>query len=557
VKLSVILEAIDRVTKPVNAIAKRVSRLNGELGLARIADAGKKVGMAFGNAAKEAREMATRVTAAVGIVGGGFFALIKGAADAGSSISVLAQKTGLSNTAFQHLAYAAKTANVSQDDFVAGLEELHKKVVAANAGNHQMAANFKRIGVSLRDAHGKAKPTEEVFAQIADHFQKMPEGVKKSALHLAIFNDAAGKLLPLVNQGSVGLNQLAAESDNLGNTLSDNTVAASNDANDSFGRLTTSLLGVRNSIAAALLPALKPLLDQLTLWIAAHRELIAAKIVDFIQSIPAKVKQLTDAVTDLTARFSGVVAVIKAVIDWIGPMNAALIVVAGLIAGKFLIALAQLTLAFGGLGGAMGKTTLAIARFALGPLIETAVALFQALRAGIGIVEAFNIALAANPIGLVITAIAALAAAVYLIYSNWGTIGPWFDKLWSGIKDTFNSFVAWVEKTFVDAILGSFQRISDFISPIVESLKTAIDLGNKALGFVTGGSSATPSVAHGRGAGSLGAANVRPGSGAAKVDLGGKLDINFRYGQPPVVQAQPNDNRVDYRIDSGRVMHDR
>jgi hypothetical protein len=74
---------------------------------------------------------------------------------------------------------------------------------------------------------------------------------------------------------------------------------------------------------------------------------------------------------------------------------------------------------------------------------------------------------------------------------------------------------------------------------------------------VTGGSSATPSVAHGRGAGSLGAANVRPGSGAAKVDLGGKLDINFRYGQPPVVQAQPNDNRVDYRIDSGRVMHDR
>lgn len=38
------------------------------------------------------------------------------------------------------------------------------------------------------------------------------------------------------------------------------------------------------------------------------------------------------------------------------------------------------------------------------------------------------------PVLLVVAAVAALAAGAYLIYRNWGTIGPWLGKLWNGIK---------------------------------------------------------------------------------------------------------------------------
>ncbi|OHX15339.1 phage tail tape measure protein [Chromobacterium amazonense] len=46
-----------------------------------------------------------------------------------------------------------------------------------------------------------------------------------------------------------------------------------------------------------------------------------------------------------------------------------------------------------------------------------------------------------NPIGLVVTAI---AAAAYFIWRNWDWIGPKFAALWNGIKDVFSTVCGWI-----------------------------------------------------------------------------------------------------------------
>ncbi|MBX9298783.1 phage tail tape measure protein [Chromobacterium vaccinii] len=46
-----------------------------------------------------------------------------------------------------------------------------------------------------------------------------------------------------------------------------------------------------------------------------------------------------------------------------------------------------------------------------------------------------------NPIGLVVTAI---AAAAYLIWKNWDWIGPKFAALWAGIKGVFSTVCGWI-----------------------------------------------------------------------------------------------------------------
>ncbi|QIY78353.1 phage tail tape measure protein [Chromobacterium violaceum] len=46
-----------------------------------------------------------------------------------------------------------------------------------------------------------------------------------------------------------------------------------------------------------------------------------------------------------------------------------------------------------------------------------------------------------NPIGLVVTAI---AAAAYLIWKNWDWIGPKFAALWEGIKSVFSTVCGWI-----------------------------------------------------------------------------------------------------------------
>ncbi|WP_419851639.1 phage tail tape measure protein [Actinobacillus pleuropneumoniae] len=100
----------------------------------------------------------------------------------------------------------------------------------------------------------------------------------------------------------------------------------------------------------------------------------------------------------------------------------------------------------------IGKTAVFAAR--LGQLL--AGALFKGLMlAGKGILfvgRAFMIAgraLLTNPIGLLITGI---AVAAYLIYDNWGTIGPWFANLWNTVSGYFSAFCTWVQGIWSGAL---------------------------------------------------------------------------------------------------------
>jgi hypothetical protein len=57
---------------------------------------------------------------------------------------------------------------------------------------------------------------------------------------------------------------------------------------------------------------------------------------------------------------------------------------------------------------------------------------------------AWNIALKANPIGLIITGIAALVGAGYLLVKNWEPVGEFFSNLWQSIKTTTTQAVDWL-----------------------------------------------------------------------------------------------------------------
>uniref|UniRef100_UPI00359C4FBF phage tail tape measure protein n=1 Tax=Escherichia coli TaxID=562 RepID=UPI00359C4FBF len=56
-------------------------------------------------------------------------------------------------------------------------------------------------------------------------------------------------------------------------------------------------------------------------------------------------------------------------------------------------------------------------------------------------------ALMMNPIGLVITAV---AAAAYLIYRNWGAVSSWFKQRWADIQEAFNGGIAGTGKLLIN-----------------------------------------------------------------------------------------------------------
>jgi TP901 family phage tail tape measure protein len=83
----------------------------------------------------------------------------------------------------------------------------------------------------------------------------------------------------------------------------------------------------------------------------------------------------------------------------------------------------------------------------------------------------WNAALTANPIGLVITAVAALGAAAYLIYENWEPIKAWFKGLWATVGNLCSAAMAEV-KSLVAAPL-------DYLEAKANKLLALVGLGKK------------------------------------------------------------------------------
>ncbi|MCH2165944.1 MAG: tape measure protein [Marinovum sp.] len=106
-------------------------------------------------------------------------------------------------------------------------------------------------------------------------------------------------------------------------------------------------------------------------------------------------------------------------------------------------------------------------------LISTAAGLVQIVTG----LAALSTALMANPIVLVI---AAIAGGVYLIYKNWDKIEPYFTALWDGIKQTVETVWNWLKSAFAwsptTLITENWQGIKEGLSAPLELGKDAIEL---------------------------------------------------------------------------------
>ncbi|SEI83081.1 phage tail tape measure protein, TP901 family, core region [Azotobacter beijerinckii] len=73
---------------------------------------------------------------------------------------------------------------------------------------------------------------------------------------------------------------------------------------------------------------------------------------------------------------------------------------------------------------------------------------------------------ALGPVLLIIGAVAVLAAGAYLVWQNWGTLGPKFAALWEGIKSQFGSLMTW--------FAGLPERFKQFGADILQGLANGI-----------------------------------------------------------------------------------
>jgi len=557
INLGVILELVDRVSAPARRIAASARRLNADLGFSRIASSASKVGKSFQAVGRDVSTMAKRIVAGVGIVGGALFALTKRAASAGDAAAKSAQIVGMSAREWQRTAFAAEAYGVEAEQLKQGLFDLNKRTVEAIRGSEDAQGAFKRLGIELLDNNGKVKSTSVLLAEISDRFAAMPDDARKAEAADRLFAGAALQLIPILNKGSAGLRELGDEAERLGFVMGDEALAESEAFGKGIARLLALVKGLGNILATHLLPILNPLITSMGDWIVANRGIIDTGIADFVRRLPGYFATLLEVVRGIRAAFAPFLAALRWLVELMGPANAALLIMSVLIGGKLIFSIANLIFTFGGLAKAITLTGFALGRLAIGGLISMLGHLFLAIKAGAGIMGVFNAVLIANPIGLVIVAVAALAGAAYLIYRNWGDIVPFFADAFSALAKMFTGFVEIVAGLFTLDFTRAFEGLKSFLSgwvdwfsvlfrpvlAIVESVSGFASRAGKFIGF--GGSDDVPPGAP------TGAAAVPV---ASRSEIGGEVRIGVDDERVRVKQVKSKNPRAPLVPDTGKAM---
>jgi hypothetical protein len=181
----------------------------------------------------------------------------RSAADYADGMGKLAQRAGVTSEAISGLAFAAKLADVDNQELARGLRALGEE---AEKGG----AKFKALGISLQDASGRAKTSDQLLRDVANVFAAMPDGIQKTNLAIDLFGAKLGpQLIPLLNGAAAGLEKAAEEAQRFGLVVSDRAVKSAESFNDNLTRLRASAEGLKISIGNAALPTLLRFTDEL------------------------------------------------------------------------------------------------------------------------------------------------------------------------------------------------------------------------------------------------------------------------------------------------------
>ena len=206
-----------------------------------------------------ARSLHAEILGLAGVLAGSAFVLgIKNQIDLQDATRKSAQAAGMSVQAFDEMRYAAKLADVDSEVLSKTIAKLSINLAKAAGGDKDLKKLFEEtLHVSVRGAGGAIRETDKVLEDIAGRFEQMEDGAKKVALAAEIFGEKLGpRIIPFLNQGKQGIQDLREEMRKLSGVMTDEQAASAEKFNDNMTRAGVAAQALQRTIANAALPTL-------------------------------------------------------------------------------------------------------------------------------------------------------------------------------------------------------------------------------------------------------------------------------------------------------------
>ncbi|HYD83788.1 MAG TPA: hypothetical protein VEA63_07035 [Opitutus sp.] len=330
-----------------------MKQMDGELGTVETTTT--RVGRTMQNAFAIGATAIAAGTAAAAAGAGAVLNLANSYAEAGSQIFDLSQRTGFSTEALSEWKYAADQSGASIEGLEVGIRRMSSTVVDAGNGLDSAKDILKGLGVSVSELNG-LQP-EQIFNRMVAALASVDDETTRAALATDLFGRSGTQLLPLLADGTEGLEALKQEAREAGVVFSQDAAAAADAFGDDMLRLEREIQGVKYQIASELLPALTPMIDEFQSWIDQNGAEFARDTAEAIAGVAEKTSELVGWLGDVAS---------------FGPIRVAIDVAANMSGDELAIATTALLVGsrFGPIGLGLGALTAGVAAITSGQPTE-------------------------------------------------------------------------------------------------------------------------------------------------------------------------------------------
>lgn len=431
----------------------------------------------MGGARENARKFGNAAKVAGGIAAGAATGAVGKWAELGGEVKMSAAQAGISTDSYQELKYAFSQMGIEQQDMDRGLQRLTQRMGRAADGNDKYQDAFDDLGVSIKDSNGNLRDSDDVLDDVSDALQGIDDPAERASKAGELLGTNLGrKLGPALAGGSEGLSDLRQEAHDAGVVLSEDSI----DAADDFS---AKIQGVK---------------DRASAWFAQIGGKIAelpgflgtagAGVIAFGDQISGMAGQFGPLLTSfalLRTRSSGArVSIIKtgaaAVANWTR------MAASGAAAAARGTATAAASAAnWAKIGAASAAARLSVVKTGAAAAANWArIAAGKAILGAVTIAQwAWNAAMNANPLTLIVTLIAGLVAAFVTLWNK----SESFRNFWIGIWDHIKSAVSVASDWIVDA----FHTVVDFFKGMWDTItapfRAAFDWVKDAWNSTVGG----------------------------------------------------------------------
>ena len=364
-----------------------------------------------GNALKGIAAVGTAATAG----GAAIFGLATKAASSCDNIDKMSQRLGLSRQAFQEWDYVLSQSGVDINSMKIGFKTLTNTIGQVSEAGTTAGTAFDTLGISIDDVKGKSQ--DEIFSMVITQLQGLDDQTQKATLAQQLFGRSGQEMLPLLNSSAEATEALKQKARDYGLVLSDEAVNAGVAFTDNMDTMHRKIEAVTTNLGASFMPIISNVCD----YIGEHMPQIQATITNIADKVSTFINFVMENGDTIIS------------------------ILAGIGAGFAAFEVAQIITA----------------------VVEALLAMTKAEK-GLSIAQAaLNLVMNANPIGIIITLIATVVAAIIGFIATNDKAKAKIQEAWNAVKNAFTNVINAIKNGLSTAI----SKVTDFVS----SVKTKFD----------------------------------------------------------------------------------